>query len=296
MTLPVQSAPAATLEPGLAPAKLNLGLAVTGQRAGGYHELDSLVAFAGVGDQLSAVPAPELSLSVEGPFSPGVPVDEGNLVLRAAEALRAARGVTSGARIRLVKALPHAAGIGSASSDAAAAIRLLSRLWEVPPLEPEDPAVLELGADVPVCLAAPAAQWMSGIGERLEPAGRLPACGVILVNPKLPLPTADVFAALESRANPRLPALPDAPSWQDLAEWMDGARNDLEAPARALVPEVGRVLDRLRAHPAVIAAVMSGSGPTCIGLTRDAGAARQAARVIQLAEQGWWVVPAPLLS
>ena len=154
--------------PGHAPAKINLTLHITGQRPDGYHLLDSLVVFAGLGDQIEATLSRDLTLAVSGPFAAGVPTDGRNLVLKAAEALRSARGVTLGAAIRLTKALPHAAGLGSGSSDAAATLALLAQLWNVAPLADDDPAVLALGADVPVCRHAPAPVRMRGHWPRPE--------------------------------------------------------------------------------------------------------------------------------
>lgn len=284
------------LDKGFAPAKVNLALHVTGRGSDGYHRLDSLVVFAGVGDQLSALPARELSLTVSGPFAWGVPTGEDNLVLRAARALQAARGVEKGAAIRLVKALPHAAGIGSGSSDAAAAIRLLAGLWDVEPLTPSDPAALALGSDVPACLHAPAPVRMRGRGELVELGPRLPACGLVLVNPGVHLPTRDVFDRLARRDSGPLPPIPEGATPEALAVWLGEARNDLQAPAEALASPVADALARLRRTPGVLAAVMSGSGATCVGLTRDVGIARQAARTIQVAAQSWWVAPAPLLA
>ena len=286
----------AALPGGFAPAKVNLALHVLGRRPDGYHELDSLVVFAGIGDQLSATPAPTLSLAVEGPFSAGVPTGEDNLVLRAARALQAARGVRVGAKIRLVKSLPHAAGLGSASSDAAATIRLLAGLWGVPPIGPGDPEAAALGADVPVCLAAPAPQRLGGLGERLTGVPPLPGIGLVLVNPGVSLGTAEVFRHLKDPAGAPLAELRGGLAADGFAAWIDAQRNDLTAAAQTLAPEVKRTLGRLRAQPGVLAATMSGSGPTCVGITRDVGIARQTARAVQLAEQGWWVVPAPLLS
>lgn len=284
------------LDKGLAPAKINLALHVTGVRAGGYHLLDSIVAFAGVGDQLTALPASELSLEVTGPFSRGVPADETNSVLRAARMLQEARGVAQGAKLKLTKTLPHAAGIGSGSSDAAATLRLLSQIWGVENFAPNDPEVLELGADVPVCLHAPEPARMRGIGEVLEPLPALPACGLVLVNPGVEVPTGRVFDKLERSDNAGMDELPEALDYPGFVEWLSAQRNDLQAPAEAIAPEIARALKRLRAMPGVDLALMSGSGATCIGLTRDMGRARQVARAIQLSEMGWWVAPAPLLS
>ncbi len=284
------------MDKGFAPAKVNLALHVTGLGRDGYHQLDSLVVFAGIGDQITAAPARDLILAVGGPFAQGVPTDGTNLVLRAAHALREARGVTKGAAIRLTKNLPHGAGVGSGSSDAAAALGLLAKLWEVQPLSPDSPEVLALGSDVPVCLRAPAAMRMRGRGEVIDPVPPLPPVGLILVNPGAVLPTRDVFGALTAKTNPPLPALPETRRPEEFAAWLRTVRNDLQAPAEKLAPPVTEALTLLRRTQGVLAAVMSGSGATCVGVTKDAGTARTAARSIQLARQGWWVAPAPLLA
>ena len=283
------------MDKGFAPAKVNLALHVTGRTGDGYHQLDSLVVFAGTGDQIAASSARDLTLAVSGPFAKGVPTDDTNLVLRAAKALREARGVTKGAAIRLTKNLPHGAGIGSGSSDAAATLRLLAGLWEVEPLAPDAREVLALGSDVPVCLCAPASMRMRGRGEVIGPAPRMRPLWLILVNPGAVLPTKDVYGALATKVNPPLRALPDTRSPEEFVAWLRTVRNDLQAPAEKLAPPVTEALDALRRTGGVLAAVMSGSGATCVGITRDAGTARTAARIIQLSRQGWWVAPAPLL-
>lgn len=280
---------------GFAPAKINLTLHVTGRRDDGYHLLDSLVAFAEVGDRIAATAALELSLTVTGPFAQGVPADESNLVLRAARALQQARGIKRGAALRLTKMLPHGAGIGGGSADAAAVIRLLADLWKVAPLMPDDPAVLALGADVPVCLRGSAPAHMRGVGEILEDVPALPACGLVLVNPGVAVPTGAVFGSLEHKDNAPMTPMPESWGFDAFIDWLKRQRNDLQSPAEALVPEIGTALARLRAMPAVQHAVMSGSGGTCVALVRDMGAARQVARVVQVANMGWWVAPAPLL-
>jgi len=283
------------MDKGFAPAKVNLALHVTGRAADGYHLLDSLVVFAGVGDTVAATPARDLALATGGPFAPGVPAGEGNLVMQAALLLASRRGVRIGAQIRLTKLLPHAAGIGGASSDAAATIRRLAELWRVAPLPPDDPDLRALGSDVPVCMGAPAPQRLRGTGDDLAPWGPLPPCALVLVNPRVELQTAATFAALAQRENPPLEA-PPPPGFDALAGWLARQRNDLEAPARALVPQVDAVLARLRAQPGVVLARMSGSGATCFGLCRDLATAKQAAKAVQISEQGWWVAPAPVLG
>jgi 4-diphosphocytidyl-2-C-methyl-D-erythritol kinase len=266
--------------PGAAPAKVNLCLHVTGRRADGYHLLDSLVVFAGVGDEVSAAPADGLSLALEGPEAGALAAEPDNLVLRAARALAAGRDL--GAALRLTKRLPVASGIGGGSSDAAAALRVLSRLWGV---EADLPALaLALGADVPVCLAREPAV-MRGIGEALTPAPRLPRFGLLLANPRLAVETRAVFAARGAGFSAPI-AYPEA--WsdaaamaRDLAAW----RNDLEAPAMALCPAIAEVRAAIAAQPGCLLARMSGSGATCFGLFGDAPAAERAAAALPRA---WW--------
>ncbi len=284
------------MDKGFAPAKVNLALHVTGRGGDGYHRLDSVVVFAGTGDQLSAFPARDLSLTVSGPFAAGLPTGEDNLVLRAARALRAARNVDKGAAIRLAKNLPREAGLGGGSSDAAATLRLLAKFWGVDPLAPDAPEVMALGSDVPVCLRAPQPMRMRGRGEALEPLPPLAPGGLVLVNPGVALSTKNVFDRLERRENPPLPDLPAGRLTHDaFAAWLRGCRNDLLTPAEALAPAVGEALAQLHRNPAVLFATMSGSGSTCVGLTRDMAAARTVARAIQIARPRWWVAPAPML-
>lgn len=278
-----------------APAKINLTLHVTGQRSDGYHLLDSLVVFAGICDEITATIAPDLQIKVGGPFAMGVPTDDTNLILRAAYALRAARGVTLGAHLTLEKNLPHAAGIGSGSSDAAMTLSMLAALWDVEPLSPKAPEVIALGADVPVCMKAPSPIRMEGIGERLTLWPALPDCALVLVNPMVDVPTGAVFAGLKSKKNASMGTLPAAMDFDKFASWLSQQRNDLEAPARSIAPQVDDALKALGRMPQVVHAGMSGSGATCYGLVRTIGDARQVARTLQVGNMGWWVAPAPLL-
>lgn len=274
-----------------APAKVNLALHVTGRRADGYHLLDSLVVFAAHGDRLRFEPAPKLSLAVAGPFASGVPVDGANLVLKAA-ALMAGQG----ARITLDKQLPHGGGIGGGSSDAAAALGALSRLWSVP--LPDATAVLALGADVPVCLMAPAPQRMRGIGEELTPVPALPEAHLVLVNPGVPVPTREVFARLaagQGTENSGLSPMPEAMDFGVFAGWLALQRNDLEAPAIAVAPVIAEALAALSKVPGVALTRMSGSGSTVFGLFADAGTAAEAAARIAADTPRWWVRAAPIL-
>lgn len=268
----------------VAPAKVNLYLHVTGRRADGYHLLDSLAVFPALGDKLRAAPAEQLSLTVGGPFGAGLAAEADNLVLRAARALAAlVPGRTVGARLELDKQLPVASGIGGGSADAAATLRLLARLWGVQTDLAE--LGLTLGADVPVCLASAPAR-MAGIGEKLELAPVLPACGMVLINPGVAVTTPSVFRArMGDFSRPAvLPA-----GWDDAAAMAaDLARlhNDLQAPAITLCPVIAEVLSALGGSAGCLLARMSGSGATCFGLFADAAAAESAARA--LARPGWW--------
>lgn len=280
---------------GRAPAKLNLTLHVTGQRSDGYHLLDSLVGFAGVFDRIKATTAPDLKVSVSGPFAHGVPTDDSNIILRAAQTLRDIRGVSLGAQITLEKHLPHAAGIGSGSSDAALTLAMLAQLWEVPPLSPTTPQVAALGADVPVCLHAPDPVRMTGIGETLLNAPALPDCAVVLVNPQVQVPTVGIFDRLADKRNPGMGDVPAGMSYESFCNWLGQQRNDLLPPALAIAPQINDALLALKRMPLVGYVGMSGSGATCFGIVRNMADARQVARALQISHMDWWVAPAPLL-
>lgn len=273
---------------GFAPAKVNLALHVTGQRADGYHLLDSLVVFADVGDRLTVSPASELSLRVTGPRAEGVPTGPENLVLRAARSLDPSRG----ARLTLDKHLPAAAGIGGGSSDAAAALRVLSRLWDLPLPAAEATAVL--GADVPVCLDA-RPRRMAGIGDVLSEVPPLPPAWLVLVNPGVPVSTPAVFRALARKDGAPMPQLPACTDAATFAAFLLGLRNDLEPPACALQPQVSEVLAALGAQTGCLLARMSGSGATCFGLFAAEAPARGAAAALAAAAAGWWVQAARML-
>lgn len=280
---------------GKAPAKVNLTLHVTGQRDDGYHLLDSLVVFASAADQLGAGIAPDLRLQVGGPFGMGVPTDDSNLVMRAARALQQARGVRLGAALTLEKYLPHAAGIGSGSSDAAIALTMLAELWGVTPLSPDSDAVLALGADVPVCLRAPQPMRMEGIGDVLSQVAAIPACALVLVCPPVPVPTQAVFKGLQNKNGSPMEPLPHGLDFDGFANWLRRQRNDLLAPASAIAPEIPAAIAKLKAQPGVAVAGMSGSGGTCFGLVRDMATARKVAKAVQVSHMNWWVAPADVM-
>ena len=273
----------------LAPAKINLTLHVTGQRADGYHLLDSLVVFAEVGDLITARRLKGLSLSITGPEAAGLGAGADNLVLRAAR-LMGARDLA----LTLHKALPLSSGIGGGSSDAAACLRLVAR-HEGTTL-PAMRAALGLGADVPVCLT-PRTCRMQGIGEAITPLTPLPAFWMVLANPRVEVPTPQVFRALEQRENSPMPA--SLPLWDDAAAlfvFLADQRNDLQAAACQIAPEIGEVLTALGATPGCALARMSGSGATCFGLYARQDDAERAARELQAAHPEWWVVATGLLA
>ena len=280
-----------------APAKINLTLHVTGRREDGYHLLDTLVAFAPVGDRLTIQPGNILSLTVEGPERAGVPADMENLALRAAMLASWGRG----AAMVLEKILPAASGIGGGSSDAAAAFRGMlcfgdpgeapaDTAWAMPEVisETHARALLDLGADVPMCLM-PRPLRARGIGEKLDFID-LPPLPAVLVNPRVPVPTGEVFGRLETPSNAPMPeALPEFADAGSLIEWLAGQRNDLEAPATATAPIIEDVLASIRAAEGCGLARMSGSGATCFGLFADIEAAQAAVEALRTSHENWWI-------
>ena len=264
-------------------AKINLALHVRARMADGYHALETLFAFCADGDGLTAAPADDLSLVIEGPFGEGLSAGPDNLVLRAAEALRAATGVCAGAAIRLDKRLPVASGIGGGSADAAAALRLLARLWAITvPRETLHGIAAALGADVPACVASRACRG-EGRGDALDflDDAALAGVPVLLVNPRVAVPTGPVFARWDGVD---CGALADG---DPLAAALAG-RNDLEPPARALQPVIGAVVAALVACGGVRLARMSGSGATCFALFDDVAVRDVADAAIAAAHPGWW--------
>ena len=287
--------------PELAPAKINLTLHIHGRRADGYHDLESLVTFADLGDALTLVPGDEQVLTVGGPTAQISGPTRENLVLRAAQAL-AARipGLKSGA-FDLSKQLPVAAGIGGGSADAAAALRLLARLNG---LTMNDIRVLDaartVGADVPVCLESQT-RIMKGAGERLGPVLRLPKLPAVLVNPGVPVATAEVFGKLGLNPGDKL----DLPPHFNLTSAVDagtllallaGSRNDLQDAAISVAPVIADVIADLGRQPGCALARMSGSGATCFGVFQSMGAAFDAVRALRKSHSNWWIQPVNLGS
>ncbi len=279
-----------------APAKLNLYLHVRGRRDDGYHELDSLIVFADWGDRIELRPSSALTLEVSGPFAPALTSQgpEHNLVMRAAKKMAALAGQGDGAEMRLHKALPVAAGLGGGSADAAAALRGLAALWNLDvPSSDLTQLALELGADVPACLAG-RPTLVGGMGERLQALPELPPLHLVLANPGCELATDKVFAALGGNAPRAVAPWPAPVEAESFVAALIERRNDLEAPARRLVPDIAALLDRLTALPGCLLARMSGSGASCFGLFAEAQAAAAGATQLSHQKPDWWVQTAAL--
>jgi 4-diphosphocytidyl-2-C-methyl-D-erythritol kinase len=284
-----------------APAKVNLTLRIGRKRPDGYHELESLVVFADVGDTLRLRPGEALGLSADGPTATQAGPPDSNLVIKVARALQAQIAGLRAGQFHLTKAVPVAAGLGGGSSDAAAALRLLAHLND---LSAKDARVTNAarasGADVPVCLD-PVPRIMRGIGDILSAPLRLPALPAVLVNPGIPVPTAAVFAALATSRADALPLAVDndgasrlveagrEPGFGVLIDALTASSNDLESPAIALFPGVGEALGALRATRRCRLARMSGSGGTCFGLFASAEDAKEAAARLVREHPQWWV-------
>lgn len=281
-----------------APAKINLYLHVTGKRADGYHELDSLIVFTALHDVITVAPHGSLTFHQRGPFGNSL-IDEpnNNLVLRAAHMLANLAGIPAKARIGLYKTLPIAAGLGGGSADAAAALHALCQLWLINPSEEEmDALALSLGADVPVCLKGLAAH-VSGIGDLLNPLQLCPSpIAMVLINPNIPLSTKLVYGKLRGPYTPPQPLniLPN--NIYELAYTLGQRTNDLATPARELCPIIDEVLEALTASEGCQLARLSGSGPSCFGLFTDTNKAETAASRISALKGDWWVKPTHSVS
>ena len=272
-----------------APAKINLTLHVLGRRADGYHDLESIVAFAGVADRLTFWPGGTLQLAVHGPTAPQAGADADNLVIKAAREFAARVPGAALGRFMLEKRLPVAAGIGGGSSDAAAALRLLATHNG---LANDDLRVVAAaratGSDVPVCVG-PQARMMRGAGEQVGPPLNLPRLFAVLVNPRVAVETAPVFKALALAPGETLSA---ASAHDDASfDTIRAGRNDLETPARRLAPVIDETLAKLAALPGAKLARMSGSGATCFALFETCHAAARAARELRAVAPRWWITP-----
>lgn len=280
-------------------AKVNLTLRVNGRRGDGYHDLESVVAFADCADRLTLTPGPGLELKMSGPLAQACGETSDNLVLKATRLLSERVPNLKAGSFSLDKVLPVAAGIGGGSADAAAALRLLAQLNG---LALDDPRITEVaqltGADVPVCIRSLACV-MTGVGETLQPLD-LPTMPCVMVNPCVPVATRDVFNALGLRNGELLVGATDVllqdRSWPDeggsLEEWVEALAansNDLEAPATRIEPVIGEVITALNGTNGAWLARMSGSGATCFAIYENTADARRAAEKIRSEHSGWWV-------
>ncbi len=279
-------------------AKVNLSLRVNGRRADGYHDLESVVAFADCADRLTLTPGPDLDLKMLGPLAEACGDTSDNLVLKAARLLaERVPGMKVGS-FTLDKALPVAAGIGGGSADAAAALRLLAQLNGI---ALDDVRIIEVakltGADVPVCVHSQGCV-MTGVGEALQPLS-LPKMPCVMVNPGVPVATRDVFNALGLRNGELRVGVTDVllqDRWPDgeasLEDWVEAlaaSSNDLEAPALKVEPMIGKVIAALNATNGAWLARMSGSGATCFAIYENTAEAGRAAEKLRREHPGWWV-------
>lgn len=276
----------------MAKAKVNLALHVVERLPNGYHRLDSLAVFVDTGDRLEAELRQdgELHLSIEGEFAEGLPIAD-NLILRAAKLLQHQAGIALGANIRLLKHIPVGAGLGGGSADAAAALRLLNRLWRA---EFSDMALAELGAqmgaDIPACVFSGAVR-MEGIGDQLSPVPHVPRFPLVLVYPHAPLWTPDVYRAMAGKAfSGILPALPGMGAGQAAwIEWLAATHNNLEAASRELSPHIELMIDALCGTEGCVLARMSGSGSACFGIYATERQAASAEKALREQHPEWWV-------
>lgn len=277
-----------------APAKVNLYLHVGPLAADGFHPVSSLMVFADVGDVVAVQPSETLDFEVTGPFAAGLALEPNNLVLRAAWALTKAAGrPVPPFRLILDKQLPIAAGLGGGSSDAGATLRLLREALDIPMQDEALNAIAaELGSDGVACL------WGGtvigeGRGEVLVRAPKMPSLDAVLVNPRVASPTGPVYRAYDEAGAPGNADRPWLPEiFEDaieVAAVMAGCRNDLEAPAVALTPAIGEVLETLRGEPETLLARMSGSGATCFALCAGDIEAEGLAERLESMRPDWWI-------
>jgi 4-diphosphocytidyl-2-C-methyl-D-erythritol kinase len=274
-----------------APAKINLALHVTGQRADGYHLIDSLVTFTDFGDELAFAASETDEFVIDGPFAAALQEQDAgkNLIIKARDALRSSADRSCPpVSIQLTKNLPIASGLGGGSSDAAAALRGLSRFWSLSLTEPEMRAAgLALGADVPMCLAGRPLR-ATGIGEEITLLEAFPALDLVLVNPGVEVSTAAIFKALLKKDNRPMSSKANLASFHAAREFLSAQHNDLQRPAIALAPAIADCLAALGEHGAMLTR-MSGSGATCFGIFTNAANAARAAGMIQRRNPQWFV-------
>ena len=277
-----------------ASAKVNLCLQIVGQKSNGFHLLDSIVGFTEFGDHLSFKKSDELELTAKGAFSDQIPVDKSNLILKAAELLRKINNIKTGAHITLTKNLPPSAGLGGGSSDAAATIRGLSRLWDTDLPEIDD--LMKIGSDLPVCIHQKT-QHMKGFGEVLEEINTFPNLPILLVNPLKKVSTQTVFRMLKNKKNRPLSKFEKlSQAKQDWINWLLLQRNDLMEPAVKVEPVIYEVLRLISKQISVEKVSMSGSGATCFGIFENKHDCDLAMKRVRLERPDWWSVSTEIVS
>jgi 4-diphosphocytidyl-2-C-methyl-D-erythritol kinase len=281
-----------------APAKVNLHLHVTGRQSDGYHLLDSLAVFADIGDTLVFEPSKVFSFTAEGPFAglfSSAEIDTSpqskNLVVKAALRLSALLARELNVSIRLIKNLPLGSGLGGGSTDAAACLRGLCQLWNVPLSQPHiDSLALQLGRDVPVCLKSRTC-IMRGTGEHILSGPNLPELPVVLAWPARPVSTAEIFQSLKM---PRYSSPVEFPDHFDepdaLCDFLNhSSRNDLQQVSLTLPPVISDTLSAISQQSGCLLARMSGSGSACFGIFKNEGQAHRAADAMRLSHPDWWI-------
>jgi len=277
-----------------ASAKVNLCLQIVGQKSNGFHLLDSIVGFTEFGDHLSFKKSDELELKVKGAFSGQIPVDKSNLILKAAELLKTLNNIKTGARITLIKNLHPSAGLGGGSSDAAATIRGLSRLWGTDLPEIDD--LMKIGSDLPVCINQKT-QHMKGFGEVLNEINTFPNLPILLVNPLKKVSTQTVFRKLENKKNSPLSKYEKLfQTKKDWINWLLLQRNDLMEPAVSVEPVISEVLRLISKQISVEKVSMSGSGATCFGIFENKHDCDLAMQRVRLERPDWWSVSTEIIS
>ena len=277
-----------------ASAKVNLCLQIVGQKSNGFHLLDSIVGFTEFGDHLSFKKSDGLELTTKGAFSDQIPVDKSNLILKAAELLRTINNIKAGAHITLTKNLPPSAGLGGGSSDAAATIRGLSRLWDTDLPEIDD--LMKIGSDLPVCIHQKT-QHMKGFGEVLEEINTFPNLPILLVNPLKKVSTQTVFRMLKNKKNPPLSKYEKLfQTKKDWINWLLLQRNDLMEPAVKVEPVISEVLRLISKQISVEKVSMSGSGATCFGIFENKQDCDLAMKRVRLERPDWWSVSTEIIS
>lgn len=280
----------------IAPAKINLYLHVTGRRDGGYHELDSLIAFTDFGDEIRIEPCDSFAFNVEGPFAnvfkdseKDASPNSGNIAVKAAWGLSRAAKKNLHVKITLIKNLPLAAGIGGGSADAAAVIWGLCKFWDLPPASDFlNQLLLELGADVPVCFLCHPAK-VSGIGEQLEQLDDMAELPVVVINPGKACPTANVFRTYTGAFKDNAPLPQLLHEFDEVLSFLRTQDNDLFESASMTVPEIKNILLALKGKEGCALARMSGSGASCFGIYRTPDEAVKAANNIAQDNPDWWV-------